>query len=901
MKLIAAEMVGFGKWQQHKIDFQSGNQLLYGANEIGKSTLYQFIQAILFGFPTKGKRRKDYQPKNGGPYGGRLWIEHPLYGNVQIERFKDQQRGQAKIYFNDQVGDEETLNKILHPLTKELFQRVFTFQQEQLSILNQMDEENLQQSLLSLGVSGSQQILTKKEEYLKKAQTLYKGKGSQPPLNKKLTDYHLLQQKINEKEKQEQLFQEITKDLVINQTTIEQHRLKMQEITKDLTVVEKQVMNLSFYDEHQQLSNPNQQMNSEVTTEEKQQLNDLYQQYRFLSQEILRLNQEIAQQNITENLPENYLFYLENEHQFQQLLQQRYEIDKLLEEIEWMEQSFQRNQTDMYPLEQQWKWSAKEPPQLFFDEQEAEALRTGTIERIVQLQKIQTDSQLLEEEILTREQNLSTFEHLNPQIFKKNQKKVCVKPLLIIIEAVVSFSMGFFVSGAIRYSLIIVGIGLLCMGIYPLLFGPKDKYTNEKKQWQEKLSQIDYLNENLLQLKEERKAVESQEKTIQHRILQQTEEHHLGKMDRVEHWSNHRTDITRYLLLINENQELTQHLTKNQEQVTYLIKQTELYVTKLPIIGKTLKERITIISNFANQMEQVRFAQEYQSDNYTRQTLREVKEKQATLVVSHQLMLHKFRILSIEEIPNTLKKLQSSADTQKRKLELNRILGSLYTGISKEQIDNLPTRYQELQQALVIMDDKEKNLLKQEQQLLYQQQQMMADGTLDELRQEQEDLKTVIDELSLNWASYQLSTLLLIDILTELSEQQLPNLLKKATEFFRILTNHEYRMVQLFEGQLTVIKKNHLQFMIHELSTGTTDQLIMAIRFAFIFIQGRNHICPIMIDDGWLHYDSERKRQLAELFKVFGQKQQVICFSSDQEMISYYKELKQPIIALEGV
>ena len=56
MKLLAVEIVGFGKWQQQKITFESGNQLLYGANEVGKSTLYQFIQAMLFGFPTKGKR-----------------------------------------------------------------------------------------------------------------------------------------------------------------------------------------------------------------------------------------------------------------------------------------------------------------------------------------------------------------------------------------------------------------------------------------------------------------------------------------------------------------------------------------------------------------------------------------------------------------------------------------------------------------------------------------------------------------------------------------------------------------------------------------------------------------------------------------------------------------------------
>lgn len=49
-----------------------------------------------------------------------------------------------------------------------------------------------------------------------------------------------------------------------------------------------------------------------------------------------------------------------------------------------------------------------------------------------------------------------------------------------------------------------------------------------------------------------------------------------------------------------------------------------------------------------------------------------------------------------------------------------------------------------------------------------------------------------------------------------------------------------------------------------------------------------------------LHYDHQRKAQLAELFTKFGQKQQVICFSSDQEMVSYYQDLQQRVIALEG-
>ena len=91
---------------------------------VGKSTLYQFIQAMLFGFPTKGKRKRDYAPKNGGSYGGRLWLAHPVFGEVQVERFKEKNKGQAIIYYQQQMGDEKTLQQMLHPLTKKLFRLI---------------------------------------------------------------------------------------------------------------------------------------------------------------------------------------------------------------------------------------------------------------------------------------------------------------------------------------------------------------------------------------------------------------------------------------------------------------------------------------------------------------------------------------------------------------------------------------------------------------------------------------------------------------------------------------------------------------------------------------------------------------------------------------------------------
>ncbi|NLL32835.1 MAG: hypothetical protein GX252_05880, partial [Enterococcus cecorum] len=112
---------------------------------------------------------------------------------------------------------------------------------------------------------------------------------------------------------------------------------------------------------------------------------------------------------------------------------------------------------------------------------------------------------------------------------------------------------------------------------------------------------------------------------------------------------------------------------------------------------------------------------------------------------------------------------------------------------------------------------------------------------------------------------------------------------EQAGHFMQILTNQRYDKIQMKENELFVNQQS-----IYQLSTGTKDQLIMALRFAYLAVQQKN-ISPVVIDDGWLHYDSQRKRSLAQLLAEFAKDYQVICLSSDREMVSYYQELKQVV------
>ena len=123
MKLLAVEIVGFGKWQQQKITFESGNQLLYGANEVGKSTLYQFIQAMLFGFPQRAKENAITHLKMVARMVVVCGWHILCLGKFKSSVLK-KNKGQAIIYYQQQMG-MKTLQQMLHPLTKSYFKRFY--------------------------------------------------------------------------------------------------------------------------------------------------------------------------------------------------------------------------------------------------------------------------------------------------------------------------------------------------------------------------------------------------------------------------------------------------------------------------------------------------------------------------------------------------------------------------------------------------------------------------------------------------------------------------------------------------------------------------------------------------------------------------------------------------------
>src|SRR3954466_4843723 len=85
MRIKRIEIDGFGVWKGLTLDELSDSAtVIYGPNEAGKTTLMQFVRAVLYGF-TPERRKRYLPPVNGGQPGGKLCVCNE-FGSFRIER-----------------------------------------------------------------------------------------------------------------------------------------------------------------------------------------------------------------------------------------------------------------------------------------------------------------------------------------------------------------------------------------------------------------------------------------------------------------------------------------------------------------------------------------------------------------------------------------------------------------------------------------------------------------------------------------------------------------------------------------------------------------------------------------------------------------------------------------------
>ncbi len=218
MKINRLHVRGFGKIEDFDITLCDGLNVIYGANESGKSTLMAFIKAILYGL--KGGRAgkdgtiaeaKRYKPWSNTVYGGYINFELDSGKSYRIDRVFD--NGAVKLYdhsFNEitndyvNIKDGSGIAEKLIGLNESIFERTVYIKQFG-TRLDISASKDLIDRISNLRESGTEDISFKKADAaLREAlkQQVGTDRSSTRPLdiiNRRLEELKKVKSKIQER------------------------------------------------------------------------------------------------------------------------------------------------------------------------------------------------------------------------------------------------------------------------------------------------------------------------------------------------------------------------------------------------------------------------------------------------------------------------------------------------------------------------------------------------------------------------------------------------------------------------------------------------------------------------------------------------------------------------------
>lgn len=185
MRLRRLEIENYGLFSGVDFDFDDGFQLIFGANEAGKSTLLQAIREVLFGFPTRS-------PYAFASHAGEMAATASLDMNdgtkVRYRRRKGRKNevvGKTKPTGRDL--DAAALSRLMGGANLELYEQVFGFSLAELaSGERSLQQANLNEALYGGGLGGLANFQKVQGDLKDESDGLFTARGTTKTINRLL-------------------------------------------------------------------------------------------------------------------------------------------------------------------------------------------------------------------------------------------------------------------------------------------------------------------------------------------------------------------------------------------------------------------------------------------------------------------------------------------------------------------------------------------------------------------------------------------------------------------------------------------------------------------------------------------------------------------------------------------
>ncbi|EAF8226453.1 hypothetical protein AYM70_08130 [Listeria monocytogenes] len=899
MRITSIDIIGYGKWSDAHFNNITNFQVFYGENEAGKSTIMAFIHSILFGFPTKQQSIPRMEPKNGGPYGGRLTLEDTPLGKVIIERLKGKATGDVRIYYGDgQTAGEEKLPEIIGEIDRNTYEAIFSFDIHGLQNIHQWKKKEFERYLLATGTTGSDALLKAAEALQKKLDSLYKPSGRNPLINQQLKKVKEAQQAFQNAKKQNAQYEQLIhekEEAIVRQTELQKEKTTMRvELDALATLADL----WPLYQEWKALSNK-----ASETTEASFppdgviRLEHLHLREKEWQNQLIQL-EERKKNLISNNKYEHSTFFAENEAEVTYLIETYAAFGEREIQLKNLNQEIKFQQVDTkQPLR---IWSSELEQTMIHLKEKEESYKEQQHDIELKL-KYTNDS----EKKLQKKIDQIEAEMWDNKTFQQAKEKMQGRPKTSNTKTIVSFGI-FAVAFVLMivfqaiWSVALVFVFALIAGYAFITTGKSSPTNNEqilafleqkkiRQEWQQLLNEMDVVASQIAEL---RVAENKLGETIyQHRMELRHFFSDLGINN--EPSSNWLYELSAY----KKNSEKKQLAMELISKLEPLVEKQEAYRArlenlKLPVDYTDMEEKITFLrqgllyyrnhltenAKLAEKLEQVTMQLDL-----VKQDLLLVKKEKADLLeranVSNEedFRMAAMRVKEEQKWRERLVLIEAQLEPEKREA-LNQY----------ENQATIKEKELQLEEALRQIELEQEQLHASLAAQNHAIDKLEEGGTFAVLMQEFYSEKSNLQQISAEWTETKLALQMLQNTMQQLQEGKLPKTLKLASEYFNHLTSGNYKKVYLQDNRLQVESKDSIPFFPEELSQATKEQLYLAIRFALIDVIHKDFPLPIIIDDGFVHFDSSRMGQMMQLLQKRKSENQVIFFTCHQETRKYF-------------
>ncbi|MBG9987681.1 AAA family ATPase [Aerococcaceae bacterium DSM 111176] len=921
MKIKQIEIYGYGKWVDQTFDIDNVGQVFYGPNESGKSTIQSFIRSVLFGFPSKRRRKNQinrFEPKHSDTYGGRLLLTETEFGDVWVERTTN---GLKLTTTDGERLEPNVLDRILGGLDEVLFDSFYGFNLQNLQELANVGADQLNDYFLSIGTMGSDKFLAIAKQFEKDSDALYRPQGSNPTLNKALIEYEslserlvkaqtknkaynsLISQRDSEIKEIEQLNQSIeaveekrrSQDQLMHRYDIYLKNIDTKQQLSKLTFTEipdDAVTDLSYA---QKMVDENKETiikNEERIAQFKEQLDDLTRLNWAQNHEEDR-KQWIKSTNVIKDTQSEFeqttRFLVDKQTQLKSIAaKSQFYPEKMPQQDEYNKQVEAGLEIQLERIETQKEIDDIQAERRFYIDQRKEQQSYSTT---VRQQIVNLESQRLnDEERLIQETSLKEY----------------IFGIIFIVLGLVFLIQQYLSNSPSQNLMILAGVVVLVGVVISLVILNKHRKLYRAFNTSPIIDKLDQLHSDEQHYIKHSKELGSQ---ITARDAQ------LGELDgeietldqKAQKWLvNLGFYPTADMDLILKTNPVEEYYTAQAQAEEYKkeLDRLSLEITDWKENLRPLLDRFPM--DEINTRAVIRHHEEIEAElALTIQQGQELNRKiaQANEVIeksNQNIKENESKISSIFEVTQS-----ENLEQFNQKIEINEQIQSLEKeqAMYQEQITDHLEALTAIESKQALVDDHQKSMVELEglkrkiephrarrADLTAEIKQLERDGTVQLLSQELADKEAEVRDLILVWGKKRMGMAMLYQTLRKGLDNPLPEMTDIATDIFSQLSYGRYKQVKINKTNIRVVHQSDVIFEPYELSQGTLEQLYIALRLAFIISAKELVKMPIIIDDAFVNFDDMRKASMYRVLDNIAEEIQILFFTFDEQIQEMYRE-----------